>query len=165
MAVEINEVIVIDDSQNINVTGIVTATEFKLPDGSQLTGGLRTVVSGTTGSVGPSDTENLDITGFKSYTLLKVEISSAAWVRLYVDAASRTSDATRSYLVDPTPGSGLISEIRTETTGTSTFLMTPGVIGWNNDVSVGNTIYVAVTNNEGSSTSITVDLTVLKLED
>ena len=165
MAVEINEVIVIDDSQNINVTGIVTATEFKLPDGSQLTGGLRTVVSGTTGYIGPSDTENLDITGFKSYALLKVEISNAAWVRLYVDAASRTSDATRSYLVDLTPGSGLISEVRTETTGTSTFLMTPGVIGWNNDVSVGNTIYVAVTNNEGSNANITVDLTVLKIED
>jgi hypothetical protein len=127
--------------------------------------GVRDVVSGTTGSVGAAATTNLDITGFKSYGLLKVGISSAAWVRLYVDEASRTSDANRSYLVDPTPGSGLIAEVRAETTGSSTFLMTPGVIGWNNDVSVGSTIYTAVTNNEGSSATITVDLTVVKMED
>ena len=127
--------------------------------------GVRDVVSGTTGSVGAAATTNLDITGFKSYGLLKVGISSAAWVRLYVDEASRTSDANRSYLVDPTPGSGLIAEVRTETAGTSNFLMTPGVIGWNNDVSVGSTIYTAVTNNEGSSATITVDLTVVKMED
>ena len=127
--------------------------------------GVRTEVSGTTGSVGAAATTDLDITGFKSYGLLKVGISSAAWVRLYVDDASRTSDETRSYLVDPTPGSGLIAEVRTETAGISTFLMTPGIIGWNNDISVGSTIYAAVTNNESSSATITVDLTVVKMED
>ena len=47
----------------------------------------RTNVSGTTGSVGAAATTNLNITAFKSYGLLKVGISSAAWVRLYVDAA------------------------------------------------------------------------------
>lgn len=127
--------------------------------------GVRTEVSGTTGSVGAGATTNLDIDGFKSYGLLKVGISSAAWVRLYVDEASRTSDADRSYLSDPSPGSGLIAEVRTETSGISTFLMTPGVIGWNNDVSIGSTIYTAVTNNESSSATITVDLTVVKMED
>jgi hypothetical protein len=138
-------------------------------DGSNLTGvggGLssRSVVSATTGSVSVGATTNLDITGFKSYGLLKVGISSAAWVRLYVDASSRTSDSSRSYLTDPTPGSGLIAEVRTVTAGISTFLMTPGVIGYNNDASVGSTIYTAVTNNESSSSTITVDLTVLKME-
>ena len=127
--------------------------------------GVRTEVSGTTGSVGAGATANLDIDGFKSYGLLKVGISSAAWVRLYVDAASRTSDASRSYLTDPSPGSGLIAEVRTETAGISTFLMTPGVIGWNNEVSIGSSIYAAVTNNESSSATITVDLTVVKMED
>ena len=127
--------------------------------------GVRTEVSGTTGSVGAGATTNLDIDGFKSYGLLKVGISSAAWVRLYVDTASRTSDASRSYLTDPSPGSGLIAEVRTETAGISTFLMTPGVIGWNNEVSIGSSIYAAVTNNESSSATITVDLTVVKMED
>ena len=152
----------------VNITGVCTATSFS-GDGSALSGVTttrsRTVVSGTTGSVGAAATTDLDITGFKSYGLLKVGISSAAWVRLYVDDASRTSDETRSYLVDPTPGSGLIAEVRTETAGISTFLMSPGIIGWNNDVSVGSTIYAAVTNNESSSATITVDLTVVKMED
>ena len=135
-------------------------------DGSNLTGtvGSRSVVSATTGSVSVGATTNLDVSGFKSYGLLKVGISSAAWVRLYVDESSRTSDAARSYLVDPTPGSGLIAEVRTVTAGISTFLMTPGVIGYNNDVSVGSTIYTSVTNNESTSATITVDLTVVKLE-
>ena len=126
--------------------------------------GVRTVVSGTT-AVAIGATNNLNITGFKSYGLLKVGITSAAWVRLYVDEASRTSDANRSYLTDPSPGSGLIAEVRTETAGASTFLITPGVIGYNNDVSVGTTIYSAVTNNESSISTIRVDLTVVKMED
>ena len=126
--------------------------------------GVRTVVSGTT-AVAIGATNNLNITGFKSYGLLKVGITSAAWVRLYVDEASRTSDANRSYLTDPSPGSGLIAEVRTETAGASTFLITPGVIGYNNDVSVGTTIYSAVTNNESSISTIKVDLTVVKMED
>ena len=125
----------------------------------------RTNVSGTTGSVGAAATTNLNITAFKSYGLLKVGISSAAWVRLYVDAASRTSDATRSYLTDPVPGSGLIAEVRTETAGVSTFSMTPGVIGWNNDITPSTTVYAAVTNNESSAADITVTLTVVKMED
>ena len=125
----------------------------------------RTNVSGTTGSVGAAATTNLNITAFKSYGLLKVGISSAAWVRLYVDAASRLSDATRSYLTDPVPGSGLIAEVRTETAGVSTFSMTPGVIGWNNDITPSTTVYAAVTNNESSAADITVTLTVVKMED
>jgi hypothetical protein len=123
------------------------------------------VVSGTTGSVGAAATTDLSITAFKSYGILKVGISSAAWVRLYVDAASRTSDSSRSYLVDPTAGSGLIAEVRTETAGISTFLMTPGVIGWNNNSTPASTIYAAVTNNESSTAAITVTLSVVKLED
>jgi len=165
---------------NANITGVVTASSF-VGSGANITGistsnitdfsrssgstiGLRTDVSATTGSVGAAATTNLSITGFKTYGLLKVGITSAAWVRLYVDAASRTSDADRSYLVDPAAGSGLIAEVRTETAGISTFLMTPGVIGWNNDSTTGSTVYAAVTNNEASAATITVTLSVVKME-
>ena len=127
--------------------------------------GSRSVVSATTGSVSVGATTNLDLSGFKSYGLLKVGISSAAWVRLYVNAASRTSDSSRSHLVDPSPGSGLIAEVRSVSTGSTSFLMTPGVIGWNNNVPSETTIYSAITNNESVSSTITVDLTVVKLED
>ena len=149
----------INFSTNLDVSaisaGVVTVTSSN----------SRTNVSGTTGSVGAAATTNLNITAFKSYGLLKVGISSAAWVRLYVDAASRLSDASRSYLTDPVPGSGLIAEVRTETAGVSTFSMTPGVIGWNNDITPSTNVYAAVTNNESSAAAITVTLTVVKMED
>jgi len=149
------------DPGGVIITGVCTATSFS---GGGITTS-RTNVSAATGSIGTGATTNLSITAYKSYGLLKVGISSAAWVRLYVDAASRTSDASRSYLADPAAGSGLIAEVRTETAGISTFLMTPGVIGWNNDVSVGSTVYAAVTNNESSAADITVTLSVVKMED
>jgi len=128
--------------------------------------GSRSTITATTGSVGAGSTVNLNINGFKTYSLLKVGITSAAWVVLYTDATSRTNDETRSYLTDPEPGSGVIAEVRSTSTGGSTFIMSPGVIGWNNDVSVGSTIYARVTNNESSSSSgIGITLTVVKLED
>ena len=128
--------------------------------------GVRTTVTATTSSIGAGSTSDLDIGGFKTYSLLKVGISSAAWVVLYTDSTSRSNDASRSYLTDPTPGSGVIAEVRTVSSGISTFIMSPGVIGWNNDVSVSNTIYAKVTNNESStSAGIGVTLTVVKLED
>jgi hypothetical protein len=147
----------------VSTLGIVTGATY-FGDGSSLTGPSRSDVSAATGSIGIGTTTNISITAHKSYGLLKVGISSAAWVRLYVDEASRTSDANRSYLVDPAAGSGLIAEVRTETTGISTFLMTPGVIGWNNDVSVGSTVYAAVTNNETEAANITVTLSVVRIE-
>ena len=38
MAIKIQGQTVIDNNQNINVTGAITATEFKLPDGSPISG-------------------------------------------------------------------------------------------------------------------------------
>ena len=136
--------------------GIVTVTTAGLP--------ARGTLSGSTGSIGTGTTTDINITGYKSYSLLKVGISSAAWVRLYVDDTSRTNDASRPYTTDPTPGSGLIAEVRTTDSGASTFLMSPGVIGWNNDTGVGSTVYAKVTNNESGDADITVDLTAVKLE-
>jgi len=124
----------------------------------------RVTLSGTTGSLGVGDTANITITGYKSYLLQKVGISSAAWVVLYTDADSRTNDQDRTYLTDPTPGSGVIAEVRTTNIGVSTFLMSPGVIGWNDDITPSTNIYVRVTNNESSTAIIQVDLTAVKME-
>jgi hypothetical protein len=174
------------------VTGILTATSFS-GDGSNITGittsivagdnvtvttsnGIstiaaqtalpsRTQASGATGSIGAGTTTDITITGAKAYSLMKVGISSAAWVRLYTDTTSRTNDATRPYTTDPTPGSGVLAEVYTTNSGVSTFKMTPGVIGWNDDGTPSTNIYAKVTNNEGSSADITVTLTILKMEE
>ena len=126
--------------------------------------GQRTVISKSTGSVGAGSSTIMFFDGFKSYGLLKVAIDHPAWVTLYVDGASRTSDNGRSYVTDPDPGSGVIAEVRSTTSGSSTFLMSPGVIGWNNDSTPSEKIYARVTNNDNTTRDITVDLTVIKME-
>ncbi len=128
------------------------------------TGGAysRTTASATTSSIANNATGNITITGFKSYMVLKIQTSAAAWVRLYSDVASRTSDASRDILTDPAPGSGVLAEFIT--TGSQTVVVTPAVLGFNNEGTPTTSIPVAVTNKSGSSTTITVTLTLLQLE-
>ena len=124
----------------------------------------RTSLTGTTASLNAGASGDLSITAFKAYNLLKVEINHPAWVRLYVDAASRTSDASRAEGTDPLPGSGVIAEVLTSTAGASTFLMSPGVIGWNNDGTPSTTVYAKVTNKDSQARAITVTLTLIQAE-
>ena len=91
--------------------------------------------------------------------------------RLYTDTSSRTSDAAgtgsgRSEGTDPTPGSGVLAEVSTTTSGASTFLMSPGLIAWNNDSTPAAQVYARVYNKRATSGSntITVTLTTVKLE-
>ena len=161
------------------VAGIVTAASFVknggtssqylMADGSVSTGGgggggvpSRATLTGTTGVISAGGSTLLDITGYKTYALQSIQVTQASWVRLYTDPTSRTNDAGRAYTEDPQPGSGLIAEVRTETSGTSTFLMSPGVIGWNNNNT--SNIYVSVTNNETSALTITVNLQAVQME-
>ena len=124
----------------------------------------RTTKSATTASLNAAASGDLSITAFKAYNLLKIAIDHPAWVRLYVDSASRTSDASRVEGTDPLPGSGVIAEVLTSTAGASTFLMSPGVIGWNNDGTPSTTVYAKVTNKDSSARAITVTLTLIQAE-
>ena len=124
----------------------------------------RTTKSATTASLNAAASGDLSITAFKAYNLLKIAIDHPAWVRLYVDSASRTSDASRAEGTDPAPGSGVIAEVLTSTAGASTFLMSPGVIGWNNDGTPSTTVYGKVTNKDSSARAITVTLTLIQAE-
>jgi hypothetical protein len=122
----------------------------------------RSTAAGTTSSLANGASADLNITGFKGYALYKIQTSVSAWVRLYVDAASRTADVSRLETVDPTTGSGVIAEVIT--TGNQTILMSPAVMGFNNETSPTTTIPCRVTNNSGSTGTVTVTLTLLKLE-
>ena len=136
-------------------------------DGSALTGltTSRFTVSNNTGSIGAGTTTDITITGAKAYSLFKVETTHAAWIRLYTDTDSRTNDETRAYTTDPTPGSGVLAEVYTTTSGISTFKMTPAVTGWNDDATPSTNIYAKVTNNESGASDITVSLTIVRMED
>ena len=120
-------------------------------------------VDGTSSSIANNARGELDITGQTAYTLFKIKASVASWVRLYVDDASRQNDISRSEGEDPLPGSGVLAEVRT--TGVDQeVLITPGVMGFNNDSPTRTKkIYVAINNRSGSATTVTVTLTILKL--
>ena len=125
-------------------------------------GFTRTTAMGTTSSLNDGATGPINITGFKSYSLLKVQTSAASWVRIYVSESARQADASRAEGVDPSPGAGVIAEIIT--TGAETILISPATIGFNDDDPVTTDIPVRVTNKSGSTATITVTLTLLQLE-
>ena len=122
----------------------------------------RTTANAATSSIANNASGNISITAAKTYALLKVQTSAAAWVTLYTDSTSRSNDASRAETTDPTPGSGVIAEVITS--GAATQIMTPGVIGWNNDGTPASTVYAKVVNKSGSTQAITVTLHYLPLE-
>ena len=152
-------------------------------DGTSITIDGNGVINANAGSTSPSITtttgtiaaatvgyQTLNITsGFKAYVLYKVSVNTTCpycWIRLYTDSSSRLADRLRSQGTDPTPGSGCIAEVVHNTyTETLEYLVSPGVLGFNNDDPRTNTIYLAVTN-YGAQTQnqvISVTLTLLKI--
>lgn len=165
----------IQDLANVDVTSPTTGQVLKF-DGTQWVNSVDDVSSGgggsslqsrgtltaSTGVIANNASSDIAVIGFKTYALLKIETNAAAWVTVYTSTSSRTADSGRSETTDPTPGSGVIAEIIT--TGAATQVMTPVPIGFNNDSTPSENIYLKVVNKSGSSTSITVTLTVLQLE-
>jgi hypothetical protein len=119
-------------------------------------------LSGTTASLAPDVTAELNIVGYKAYSLFKIQTNAESWIRIYTDDVSRDADVTRSEGQDPVAGSGVIAEIRTDGIDNNV-LITPGILGFNNDSPRTTTIYLSVTNRSAASTAITVTLTALKI--
>ena len=136
---------------------------IQLAKATDVTVSTRQSFSTTTASLTNNSSAFPNITGaYKSYLLFKIQTDRAAWVRVYTSIAARSADSSRSIDVDPLPGSGVIAEIIT--TGASTQVLTPAVIGFNDEASPVNTIYLSVTNRSGTTGTVTVTLTALKLE-
>ena len=121
-------------------------------------------ILGTAIAVPAGEARELNITGHNAYALFKIEVSHDSWVRLYCDDASRDNDINRSEGNDPSPGSGLLAEVRTTTTG-QVVILTPSVLGFNNDSPRTNTIYASVTNRTSSAQNIQVKLTLVEIGD
>ena len=135
-----------------NGSGSVTWTA---PTGLQTRGTALVTQSIANGAIA-----NLNITTPKTYALMKIETSHAAWVTLYTSTNARTADASRSETTDPTPGSGVLAEVIT--TGNTTQLITPATVCFN-DSGVGTT-YAKIVNKSGSTANVSVTLTYLQLE-
>lgn len=123
----------------------------------------RLQVTTSTGLLAYGSTVSLNVTAYKSYALTNVATSDPAMVRLYCDNSSRVNDSQRPAGHSPV-GAGLIAEILTTAT-TLTHLITPAIVGFNNDTVPSNSIYMTVTNNHtGTVRSVSVTLTLLPLE-
>ena len=163
-------------STGVTINGALTAGGLTYPttngtSGQVLTSdGTGTVAWGTpagsrstvpvTVNIANEAVSNTSFTTPKTYVLIKVSTSHAAWVTLYSDTGSRTADAGRQINVDPLPGSGVLSEVIT--TGNQVQLITPGTICFN---SAGTgTTYAKIVNKSGSTANITVTLTYVVLE-
>ena len=116
----------------------------------------------TTGSIANGASQEITITAYKTFALLKIQTSHAAWVTLYTNSTTRTADTSRNETTDPLPGSGVIAEVIT--TGAQTQIITPGTFGWNDDTTPAAQIYAKVVNKSGSTAAITVTITVVQLE-
>ena len=136
------------------MTGTIYLNDQGLPQ--------RTTGQATASNVADGAAANLTITAAKSYALLKIQTSHAAWVTLYTDTTARTNDASRSMTTDPLPGTGVIAEVITSDGATQN--ITPGTIGWNNHSPLTTDAHLKVVNLSGSSTNITITLHFVPLE-
>jgi hypothetical protein len=121
-----------------------------------------TFSTSTTAISSGSSVSTTIVNAYKGYALLGIQVSAGAWVTIYSNAASQTADSSRTITTDPTPGSGIIAESISTTSGTTSF--TPAIIGYNNETSPTTNIPVKIYNNSGATNAITVTLTLIKLE-
>ena len=122
----------------------------------------RTTAQASTGNILDGASSNIQMTAVKTYALLKIQTSHAAWVTLYTNIPSRTADASRNETTDPLPGTGVIAEIITSDGAVQN--ITPGTIGWNDDTTPSDKIYAKVVNKSGSSANITVTVHFVQIE-
>ena len=126
-------------------------------------GASRVSESETTASIADGSSGSVQYATLgKSFALQKVTVDKQCWVRIYSDTAARTADAGRSQGTDPSDGSGVIAEFIATASGTTTFKITPSIMGWldNSETEVP----VAIQNNSGSAGTVTVTIDALKLE-
>lgn len=160
----------LDDLTDVVITAPATSGQVLKYNGTNWVNGTddsstiftRQELSGSTGTLANGARGPINITGYKSYALLKIQTSAAAWVRIYVSEAARAADESRTEGEDPLPGAGIIAEVIT--TGAETVLITPGTIGFNNETIVTTNIPCRVTNKSGGDANITVTLTAIQLE-
>lgn len=130
----------------------------------------RNIVSLTTDAIDNLNTYEGNLVGYINYALLKITTDTAAWIRIYTDSASQINDRIRSTLdgdgnlpayQEADQSIGIITEYMTYTP--NTLILTPMLVGFNNESTPTTDIKISVTNLSGSSAAITVNLTILKL--
>lgn len=145
-------------SVTISGTSPAQSLNFVLPFGAY----SRSTVSGQSSSIEPYASESIDIQSFLSYFIQSITVSSPAWVRIYSNQESRTSDLNRSINIDAPTNSGLICEIISYQSGT--IPVSPFVSGGDTQINSSGYCFLTVTNLSDVASSIAIDLQLLRLE-
>ena len=122
----------------------------------------RTTVNVTTNALAPNANSTATVTAFKGYSLYKMSVSTATWVRVYNSFQSMVADAARPSSTDPLPTAGVLVEVITTRNNTLSF--SPGIACYNNDPTVSSAAYMAIKNLSSSTTAVNVTMTVLQTE-
>jgi len=122
----------------------------------------RNNITHTTAILAPNAIESYNLPGARTYALLELIISDAAWIRIYSSQAAQAADINRDRLMDPPNGSGVLAEAVSSGPGIIKF--TPANICWNDDDVISDNIYVSITNNTGTDTTIQLDMNILIME-
>lgn len=119
----------------------------------------------TTSTLANGATANGTVAMAKTAALLHVAVSQAARLRLYINSAARTADASRSNQTPPVPGTqhGVLVDLYLDTGDKFTWQMSPLAVLYNWDATQSSNIYYAVTN-LGNTAAITVSLTYVPME-
>jgi hypothetical protein len=124
---------------------------------------VRTVTTATTTSLAPAATNSTTaITIAKTFTVLNIQTSRPARVRLYATAAARTADLSRPTGTDPASDAGVLLEYIT--TDTAVHGLSPMPDGASMEATPTANIPMTVTNNDTVTGTVTVTLTTLVLE-
>lgn len=123
----------------------------------------RTSITWTTGSLANNASENDDEAMAKACQAYSITTDRAARVRAYSTSAHRTADAARAAGTDPTGNHGCLLDV-VLVAGTLTIDFSPLVNLVNLDGTPATTIYFAVTNTSGSTSTVQVTITYRKSE-
>lgn len=124
---------------------------------------VRDSTSVTTASIADGSTDNVDISCGKYSHLLKVDTDVPAWVRFYTDTSARTTDSSRLITEDPSAGVGVLAEFIT-TSGQLSIKVSPSASVDSLESTPLTTVPIAVTNRSGSTDTVTVTVTKIRIE-
>lgn len=122
------------------------AVAFKRSTRVVTTGALANLASQTGNAVMPDTV----------VALLTIQADRACWVRLYTDAGAQAADASRSFGVQPTAGTGVLAEF--VFTGAATIPTSP--VPWlcNDEGAPASRVFYSIQNRSGSLSTVTVTL-------
>lgn len=123
----------------------------------------REIKSTSTISTASGNTATINLVGFKSYVISKVQTNYPARIRFYTGNVGRNLDFYRNTATSADSDSGVILDIVT-TASNVPKVIAPGIFGFNNDSPSSTTMYLSITNNDVVPRSIQVDVTLLQLE-